>query len=352
MEELDADIMIGPLSGDEAVAIANYAKSHPDQDLHHRHRGLAGSDDPDRAAERVPVPRRRRPVERRPRRDRLQEARLAEGRDHHGRLQLRLDVRGRHHRRLLRMGGQITKRVFPPLNTHDYASVHPAAAAAHRSTATSGSIGGSATGTALRRRAGVRPARPEEARRATCSSSSLGNFQQVAPRFVNAYVGGFGTGPGLKTAQAKGLRGEGREGVPGPGNGGTPTGSSTTTTTRPGRWSRAHESNGAVGAALQRAMPRLAALGLRGQRRGSWSSSTPTARRSRTSTRSRSRSTGGKWPRRSSATCRTSTSRSVACSRERARPRPEQPRCKKVKPPWQGKIKVVTNGRVTNAVIK
>src|SRR6266545_750528 len=29
MEQLKADIMVGPLSGDEAVAIANYAKSHP-----------------------------------------------------------------------------------------------------------------------------------------------------------------------------------------------------------------------------------------------------------------------------------------------------------------------------------
>ena len=31
MEQLDADIMIGPLSGDESIAIANYAKQHPDK---------------------------------------------------------------------------------------------------------------------------------------------------------------------------------------------------------------------------------------------------------------------------------------------------------------------------------
>ena len=29
MEKLNADVMIGPLSGDEAVYIANYAKAHP-----------------------------------------------------------------------------------------------------------------------------------------------------------------------------------------------------------------------------------------------------------------------------------------------------------------------------------
>ena len=54
----------------------------PDQDVHHRHRRVAGSDDADRAEEPVPLPRRRRPVERGHRRDRLQEARLAQGRDH------------------------------------------------------------------------------------------------------------------------------------------------------------------------------------------------------------------------------------------------------------------------------
>ncbi|MEE8456709.1 MAG: ABC transporter substrate-binding protein [Acidimicrobiia bacterium] len=31
MEQLDGDIMIGPLSGDESIAVANYAKDHPSQ---------------------------------------------------------------------------------------------------------------------------------------------------------------------------------------------------------------------------------------------------------------------------------------------------------------------------------
>src|SRR5690242_6084140 len=30
MEQLNADVMIGPLSGDESIAVANYAKQHPD----------------------------------------------------------------------------------------------------------------------------------------------------------------------------------------------------------------------------------------------------------------------------------------------------------------------------------
>ena len=43
MEQLQADVMIGPLSGDEAVYVANYAKSHPTKTFII---GTAGSQDP------------------------------------------------------------------------------------------------------------------------------------------------------------------------------------------------------------------------------------------------------------------------------------------------------------------
>ena len=57
MQQAGAEVMVGPLSGDEAVAVANWAKPRPDQDGHHRHRGVAGSDAADRTEERVPLPR-------------------------------------------------------------------------------------------------------------------------------------------------------------------------------------------------------------------------------------------------------------------------------------------------------
>ena len=57
MEQLKADVMVGPLSGDEAVYVANYAKKHPNEDVHHRHGRVAGSDAADRTEERVPLPR-------------------------------------------------------------------------------------------------------------------------------------------------------------------------------------------------------------------------------------------------------------------------------------------------------
>ena len=43
MEKLNADVMIGPLSGDEAVYVANYAKAHPTKTFII---GTAGSQDP------------------------------------------------------------------------------------------------------------------------------------------------------------------------------------------------------------------------------------------------------------------------------------------------------------------
>jgi branched-chain amino acid transport system substrate-binding protein len=42
MEQQDADILVGPLSGDEGIAVANYAKEHPDKTFIN---GIAGAQD-------------------------------------------------------------------------------------------------------------------------------------------------------------------------------------------------------------------------------------------------------------------------------------------------------------------
>ena len=57
MVQLGGEVMIGPLSGDEAVSIANWAKQNPHEDGDHRHRRVAGSDDADRTEEPLPLPR-------------------------------------------------------------------------------------------------------------------------------------------------------------------------------------------------------------------------------------------------------------------------------------------------------
>ena len=122
MEQLNADVMLGPLSGDEAVYGRELREDAPDEDVHHRDGGLAGSDAADRAEEHVPLPRRRRPVECRHRRDRLQEAEAG------GKAAIIMDDYSFGWTSaagiiadFCAIGGQITKRVFPPLNTTDYA---------------------------------------------------------------------------------------------------------------------------------------------------------------------------------------------------------------------------------------
>ncbi len=57
MEQLGADIMIGPLSGDESIAVANYAKQHPHEDVRRRLRRRAGHDAEGAGAELLPLQR-------------------------------------------------------------------------------------------------------------------------------------------------------------------------------------------------------------------------------------------------------------------------------------------------------
>ena len=57
MEQLGADILIGPLSGDESIAVANYAKQHPNEDVRGRFRRRAGHDAEGPGPELLPVQR-------------------------------------------------------------------------------------------------------------------------------------------------------------------------------------------------------------------------------------------------------------------------------------------------------
>ena len=102
MEQLKADVMIGPLSGDESIAVANYAKQHPTKTFVD---GSAGAQD---TTLKVRAPNFFRfngdgaQWNAGPRRPRLQQAGLEDRGSRRGRLQLRLDVGSRLHRRVLR----------------------------------------------------------------------------------------------------------------------------------------------------------------------------------------------------------------------------------------------------------
>jgi branched-chain amino acid transport system substrate-binding protein len=203
MEQLKADVMIGPLSGDEAVSVANYAKTHPTKTFII---GTAGSQDPT-----------------------LQIAPKNVFRYHGDGAQWNAGIGEIAYKKLgwrtaaivmddysfgwtsaagiiadfCAIGGKITKRVFPPLNTTDYASYVQQLPAPDAVDGYFWVVGGTGTGASL--------TAFEQAYGALKPSQHIGNLffaflgadKVVAPKVVGSYVGGFGTGPGLKTKQAK-----------------------------------------------------------------------------------------------------------------------------------------------------
>ena len=132
MEGLKADVMVGPLSGDEAVAIANYAKGKPTKTFVI---GTAGSQDP--TMQIAPKNMFRYLGDGAQWNAGLGEilykkCRLAERRHHHGRLQLRLDVCGGHHCRLLRHRRQDHEACVPAAQHHRLRLLRPAASEARQ----------------------------------------------------------------------------------------------------------------------------------------------------------------------------------------------------------------------------
>ena len=203
MEQLDADVMIGPLSGDEAVAVANYAKDNPDKTFII---GTAGSQDPT-----------------------LQLANENIFRYHGDGAQWNAGLGEIVYKRLgwrraaiimddysfgwtsgagiiadfCGIGGEITQRVFPPLNTTDYASYVQQLPPPDQVDGYFWVVGGTGTGSALQAFEQQYGSLDPEKHAGNLFFAFLGNFEAVAPRLVGAYVGGFGTAPGLQTEAAQ-----------------------------------------------------------------------------------------------------------------------------------------------------
>ncbi len=202
MEQLDADIMLGPLSGDEAVAIANYAVDNPDKLFII---GTAGSQEPT-----------------------LQIAPDNVFRYHGDGAQWNAGLGEIVYTKLgwrnaaiimddysfgyvsaagiiadfCGAGGQITKRVFPPLGTTDYASFVQQLPPPDEVDGYFWVVGGTGTGAALQAFEQTYGKLDPAQHAGNLFFAFLGNFEAVAPRLIGAYVGGFGTGPGLQTEQA------------------------------------------------------------------------------------------------------------------------------------------------------
>src|SRR5437763_5027843 len=203
MEQLKADVMIGPLSGDEAVSVANYAKSHPTKTFII---GTAGSQDPTMQIAPKNLFRYRG--------DGAQWnagiGEIAYKKLHWRKAAIIMDDYSFGWTSAAGMiadfcavGGDIVKRVFPPLNTTDYSSFVRQLPPPNQVDGYFSAVGGSGTSAMLKAF--------EQAYGKPNPNQWIGNLffgflgadKVVAPKFVGSYVGGAGTGPGLKLAKTQ-----------------------------------------------------------------------------------------------------------------------------------------------------
>ncbi len=198
MEQLGADMMIGPLSGDESVAVANYAKQHPTKTFVN---GTAGAWDTTAAV--------KAPNFFRFNGDGIQwEAgigSIARQKDKWKTAAIIMDDYSFGYASGAGMiadfcaaGGNITKRVFPPLNTTDYSSFVQQLPPPDKVDGYFWAIGG--TGTVPSIKAFENLYGPLKATQiiGNLFFFSSGADKTIGPHLNGAYVGGFGTSPDLK----------------------------------------------------------------------------------------------------------------------------------------------------------
>ena len=352
MEQLGADVMIGPLSGDEAVAIAAWAKAHPTKTVII---GTAGSQDPT-----------------------LQQAPKNVFRYHGdgamwnaGTGILAYKKLGWRNAAIIMddysfgwtsgagliadfcgMGGKITKRVFPPLGTTDYASYVQQLPAPNKVDGYFWVVGGTGTGSSLKAyEQAYGPVSPKKFI-GNLFFAFLGNFADVAPRLVGAYVGGFGTAPGSVTPAAKKYEGVIAKWY-GPSK--IPAGDGFTYNYYTAAWAfvqGANKTNGAVGAKLQAGLPRFITPGYQissggkvvlNSRRQGIQDQYPFII---------TKGTGG-TPGLGLAAFVPNVDQTFGGFFKPTSPPPgrSQPPCVKHKFPWQGKVHAMVNGKVTSTII-
>ena len=201
MEQLGADIMIGPLSGDESIAVANYAKQHPTKTFVN---GSAGAQDTTLKV--------RAPNYFRFNGDgAMWNAGLGDLAYNKLGWKTAAVVADDYSfawtsaagfiAEFCAVGGKVTKRVFPPLNTTDYSSY-----AQQMPTNVDGTfvaVGGAGLIPFLKAyEAAHGPIDGKKCIGNLCWGTP-GEFQQLSTRVVGAYVGGAGTAGDLATPAAK-----------------------------------------------------------------------------------------------------------------------------------------------------
>jgi branched-chain amino acid transport system substrate-binding protein len=200
MEQRDADVMIGPLSGDESVAVANYAKQHRGKTFVN---GTAGAWDTTAAV--------KAPNFFRFNGDGIQWnagiGDLAYKKLKWRKAAIIMDDYSFGYASGAGMiadfcaaGGNIVKRVFPPLNATDYSSYARQLPDPDKVDGYFWAVGGTGTIPSLKAF--------EQAHGKISAKQVIGNLfffssgadKQLGPRLNGAYVGGFGSSPDLKSA--------------------------------------------------------------------------------------------------------------------------------------------------------
>jgi branched-chain amino acid transport system substrate-binding protein len=351
MEQLGADVMIGPLSGDEAVSAANYAKSHPTKTIII---GTAGSQDPT-----------------------MQIAPKNLFRYHGDGAQWNAGVGELAYRKLgwrkaaiimddysfgwtsaagmiadfCAVGGDITKRVFPPLNTTDYSSWVRQLPPPNQVDGYFSAVGGTGTGAMLKAFEQAYGKLDPKQWVGNLFFGFLGADKVVAPKLVGAYIGGFGNAPGVRTPKMDAYRAFMTKLYPKipPDDGFTVN-----------YWNAAHalvlglqKSGGAVGAALQKALPRTLDEPFQISNGGKAKlDSRNQAIQDQYQLQLVKNPDGSVGPTVVAYVPGVDQSFGGLFKPTSPPPGRTQPPCKAVKTPWQGKIQAVVNGKVTNQVIK
>jgi branched-chain amino acid transport system substrate-binding protein len=349
MQQLNADVMLGPLSGDEAVAIANWAKTHLTKTVII---GTAASQDPTMQIAPKNVFRY-----------------FGDGAQWNAGLgEIVYKKWGWRNAAIIMddysfawtssagiiadfcgIGGKITKRVFPPLNTTDYSSYVRQLPAPDKVDGYFWVVGGTGTDPALKAF--------EQAYGSLKPKQHSGNLflwfltgAASAPKLRGAYIGGFGIAPGLKSGPANVYRAAMAKSY------GTSIPAEDSFTLNYYRGAHAlviglTKSAGRVGAALQNALPRVIddpyQLSTGGNVRLD----------------SRRQAVADQWQMQINGSGKfgihtygyvPNVDQTFGGTFAPNKPAPGRnfPPCVKKKLPWQGKIKIVANGKVTNQVVK
>ena len=351
MEQLKADVMVGPLSGDEAVYVANYAKTHPTKTFII---GTAASQDPT-----------------------MQIHPKNLFRYHGDGAQWNAGIGEIAYKKLgwrkaaiimddysfgwtsaagmiadfCAVGGNITKRVFPPLNTTDYAPFVRQLPPPNQVDGYFWVVGGTGTAAGLKAFEQAYGKLDPKQQIGNLFFGFLGADKVVAPKLVGAYVGGFGNAPGVKNPKMDAYRKFMNALYPK-----LPADDGFVYNYYMAAWALVqglNKSHGAVGAALQRALPRSIAGPFQISNGGNVKlDSRNQAIQDQYQLQLVKNADGSVGPTVVAYVPGVDQTFGGLFKPTSPPPGRTQPACKKLVTPWQGKIKVVSGGKITNTVLK